>query len=181
MSNIRPMSAIQITVWAAVAILAFWVVGAYNRLIRLRSDLVARFGPVDEACRQQQALLGEQAELLSAALTSAGPRVEALRAACRQFDAARELARVRPGAPGAITSLRVATDILADARARLPVQSAAGVDLPALNVRLTGNDTALSFARGEFNEAVGRYNAAVRQFPTFLLAALFGFRPAATL
>ena len=99
-----------------------------------------------------------------------------MRAACRQADTAREHARARPGAASAVTSLRVAEDILADARARLPVQAIPGTDLPELNAQLAASDTALSFARAEFNAAVAAYNEAVRQFPTVLVARLFSFR-----
>jgi LemA protein len=117
--------------------------------------------------------------MLAAGLASAGPRLDALRAACRQADAAREHARARPGAASAVTSLRVADEILADARARLPVQAIPGLDLPGLNSELALVDTALSFARSEFNAAVAAYNDAVGQFPTVLLSRLFGFRAAA--
>ena len=173
------MTTTQGTVTAIGAVVVFWIVGAYNRLVRLRSDLVARFGTVDERYRQRHTLLEGQLDLLSTALTAAAPRLDALRAACRQADAAREHARARPGAANAVTSLRVAEDILADARSRLPVQAVAGADLPDLNARLATSDTALAFARAEFNGAVAAYNEAVSQFPTFLIARLFNFRAAA--
>lgn len=174
------MSTSEATLAGIVAIVVFWVVGAYNRMVRLRNDLVARFAAVDERYRQRHALLDSQVDLLSTALVAAAPRLEALRAACRQADAAREHARLRPGAASAVTSLRAADDILADARSRLPVQSVAGADLPELNQRLAVSDTALAFARGEFNAAVAAYNEAMRQFPTVLVAELFGFRAAAS-
>jgi LemA protein len=167
------------TVSAVGAVLVFWIVGAYNRLVRMRSDLVARFGAVDERYRHRHALLEQHLELLSNALAAATPRLEALRAACRQADAAREYARARPGVASAVTSLRVAEDILADARSRLPVQALPGADLPELNSRLAASDTALAFARAEFNAAVEAYNEGVRQFPTVLVARLFSFRTAA--
>jgi LemA protein len=173
------MTTTEATLTGIAAVVVFWLVGAYNRLVRLRSDLVARFGAVDERCRQRHALLEGQLELLSTALAAAAPRLDTLRAACRQADAAREHARTRPGAASAVTSLRVAEDILADARARLPVQSVVGTDLPELNARLATSDTALAFARSEFNAAVAAYNEAVRQFPTLLVARLFNFRSAA--
>ncbi len=173
------MTTTQGTVTAIGAVIAFWIVGAYNRLMRLRSDLVARFGAVDERYRQRHALLEGQLDLLSTVLAAAAPRLDALRAACRQADAAREHARARPGAANAVTSLRVAEDILADARSRLPVQTVAGTDLPDLNARLAASDTALAFARAEFNAAVAAYNEAMGQFPTFLVARLFSFRAAA--
>ena len=62
-------------------------------------------------------------------------------------------------AAGAVTSLRVAEEILADARARLPVQSVAGADLPGAQYqKLAAGDTTLAFARREFNAAVAAYN-----------------------
>ena len=56
------------------------------------------------------------------------------------------------------------------------MQSVAGADLPELNAQLATSDTALAFARAEFNAAVAAYNEAVRQFPTVLVARLFSFR-----
>ena len=169
----------QATLTAIAAILVFWMVGAYNRLVRMRNDVVARFGAVDERYRQRQALLERQLDLLSTALAAAAPGLEALRAACRQADAAREHARVRPSAAGAVTSLRVAEDIVAEARAQLPVPAPAGTDLPEINTQLATIDSALAFARAEFNATVAAYNESVRQFPTVLVARLFSFRAAA--
>jgi hypothetical protein len=42
-------------------------------------------------------------------------------------------------------------------------------------------DLALAAARRDFNDAVAAHNRAVAQFPTVLVAALFGFRPAGAL
>ena len=173
------MTTTQGTATAIGAVVVFWIVGAYNRLVRLRSDLAARFVAVVERYRQRHAALESQLDLLSTALAAAAPRLEALRAACHQADAAHERARARPGVASVVVSLRVAEDILADARARLPVASAAGTALPEVNARLAASDTALAFARSEFNAAVAAYNEAVRQFPTLLVARLFGFRTAA--
>jgi len=175
------MTTTQITAAGVAAVLVFWIVGAYNRLVSLRNALVTRFAAIDALCKQRRLLLDRQIELLASALASAGPRLDALSAASRQADAARDHARARRGAAGAVTSLRVAEEILADARARLPVQAVAGAQLPAVNAELASGDATLAFARREFNGSVEAYNAAVRQFPTVLVARLFGFRPGATL
>ena len=181
----RLMSNSEIAVWAGAAALLFWGVGAYNRLVRLRGDLAQRFGPVNEQFTQRHTLLLQQLDALAPVLASASaqaaPRLDALRAACQQAENACAHARSRPGAAGAITSLRLAEEILGEARARLPVPTTAGTALPELRVQLVAIDTTLSFARRQFNEAVEVYNHAIRQFPTRLLAGLFGFRAGGTL
>jgi LemA protein len=168
--------------WAAVvAALVFWGVGAYNRLVRLRAAIVRCFGPAHERFNERNALLQRLVTELAPALPNAGPRLESLSAACQQVHAACATAKARPGAVGAITSLRLADHILGEARAHLPVQSVAGVDIAALNAQLGNSDAALAFARQQFNDAVGEYNRAIKQFPTLLLVGMFGFRSAATL
>jgi len=175
------MGTSHIIAWVVGAALLFWVVGAYNRLVRLRGAIVQRFAPVDEQLRLRQGLLQQQLDALAPVLPNAGPRIDALRAACQQVETACAHARQHPGAVGAITSLRLADEILSDARARLPVKSAAGVDLTTLNAQIGVIDATLVFARRQFNDAVNEYNAATRQFPTGLLVGLFGFRGAGTL
>jgi LemA protein len=171
----------EIVCVVVAAALVFWAVGAYNRLVQLRGTLVRLFAPVDEQFVQRQALLMQLLDALGAVLQNAAPRLDALRAACLQTEAACAHAKQRPGAVGAITSLRLADDILTEARARLPVQSTPGSELAALNAQLGASDATLAFARRQFNAAVSEYNHAVKQFPTVLLVGLFGFRTAGTL
>ena len=175
------MTTPQIIGAALAAVLLFWIVGAYNRLVRLRGAIVRRFVPVDQQFRARHGLLLQLTDALAPVLANAAPRIEALRAACVQVETACAHAKLRPGATGAITSLRLADEILAEARARLPVQSAPGSELAGLNTQLQTSDATLAFARRQFNEAVADYNRAVKQFPTLLLVSLFGFRTAATL
>ena len=174
------MNTTEVVCAALVAVLLFWIVGAYNRLVRLRGAIVRQFVPVELHLTQREGLLMRQLDALAPALPNAVLRLDALRAACRQCHAASSHARVRPGAAGAIASLRLAEDIVGEARARLPVQAVAGLDLAALNAQLGAADTTLAFARHQFNHAVTEYNDAVRQFPTALIVGLFGFRVAGT-
>jgi LemA protein len=171
----------QIVAALIVAVLLFWIVGAYNRLVRLRGAIVRRFAPVDEQFRARHALLLQQLDALAPVLANAAPRIEALRAACLQLDAACARAKMRPGATGAVTSLRLADEILSESRAKLPVQSAPGSELATLHAQLIASDATLAFARRQFDDSVLEYNRAVKEFPTLLLVGLFGFRSAATL
>ena len=175
------MRAWEITAWVVAAVLVFWAVGAYNRLVGLRNAIVRSFAPVDEIFATRHALIEQQLDAVGSVLVHAAQRLEALRAATRQADAARAHAKAHPGAPGAIKSLRLADDILAEARARVPVPAAGHAELGDIGTRIAASDTALDFARRQFNAAVLDYNRAVGQIPTRLVAALFGFAPAGTL
>ena len=171
----------QIAGALCAAVLLFWAVGAYNRLVRLRGAIVRQFVPVEEQLRLRHGLLLEWVSMLEPALTNAGPRLDALRAACQQVATTCARAKLHPGSTGAIGNLRLADAILGEARARLPVPSAPGSELAELYAQLQACDVALSFARRQFNDAVDRYSHAVAQFPTLLLTGLFGFRSAAPL
>lgn len=171
------MSSQTLVAMIVAAVLLFWAVGAYNRLVNLRGELLRCFAPVDEQFRARHVLLlrwadappgdGEHDDALA--------RV-ALRAACTQAEAACSHARPRPADAQALTSLRLAEEILTQARTRL---STAGDE--TLAAALNDGDTTLAFARRQFNEAADNYNRAVSQFPTWVIAGLFGFRRAGTL
>jgi LemA protein len=176
------MNRSQIVVWAALAVLLFWAVGAYNRLVGLRSALVTSFAMVDAQFRHRHGLLLRLADVLEPLAGADTQPLEAFRAACAQAEAACSRARLRPVAIGLVTSLRMAEDILAEARRRLPAEPAAADDeLGALMSELVASDSTYAFARRQFNEHVDTYNRAVHQFPTWMLAGLFRFRTAGTL
>lgn len=172
------MSTASTTALIGSAVLLFWIVGAYNRIVRLRQELVRRFAPVDTQMKERHALLLRLTELLGTTLASAQPRLDALRAASLQGDAARDHARVRPSVGGTIKSLRLAEEIVVETRSRVPMQRLGGhSELADVTARLAVVDSDLGFARREFNEAVSHYNRAVGEFPTVVLSALMGFRP----
>jgi LemA protein len=184
------MSSLQITVVAIAAVLMFWAVGAYNRLMQLRNAIPRRFAPLADQLGVRHALLQRQADALVPVLPEQADLLAALRAACVQAQGATAHARNHPGAAGALNSLRLAEDILLETRARLPPVPAAlpeaahatePAELAELGALLAAADVALQFARGRFNDAVMEYNHAVQQFPTWMLSGLFGFRLAGEL
>jgi LemA protein len=171
----------QIVAWLIAAVVLFWLVGAYNRLVRLRQSILRRFGPLDEQLRARNSSLQRLADALAASDAAWQEVADALRAASAQADSACVHARAHPGAAGAITSLRMAEEILVDQRRRLPTDRWASPDLASLAAEVVACDTTVVFAQRQFNGVVHAYNAAVTQFPTWLVAGLFGFRAASTL
>ena len=172
------MSSQAIVLGVLAAVLLFWAVGAYNRMVSLRNTMLRRFAAVDEQFRSRHALLLQWAD------TQAGGEpalLDSLRAACHQAEAACTHARSRASNAGALTSLRLAEEILSQARARLPAPEGGDEAQAALVPALAERDTTLAFARRQFNEAVQQHNHAVGQFPTWVIAGMFGFRAASTL
>ncbi|MBF5007593.1 LemA family protein [Diaphorobacter caeni] len=180
----------------ALAVLVFWAVGAYNRLVRLRSAAIQAFGALDAELLRRTALLGEYDAVV------AGPRVpqdaqmhEALRASGTQYAASLAVMRSRPLDEQAGSALVAAGKVL-DAAWQALVQAsqaqsseagdgggAAGTgsattSLHSLIERSAHQRTQIDLATAQFNAAVDHYNKAVAQFPASMLAGVFGFKRA---
>jgi LemA protein len=183
----------SLVLWLAPALLLFWALGAYNRLVRLRARLGRAFAALDALLVQQ--LVWVQSSMppavrgtLAPATTPSKDRAQAawasLHAASEQFAVSLTLARQAPTDPAAIAELATAQDVLDVTWHRLWQQAAdlAGDPLPPLvaqeHSRLKNQADPLALA---FNLAVHNYNHAIGQFPALLLAQLFDFRSAGAL
>lgn len=180
------MSSAQIAAWAVAAILLFWAVGAYNRLVSLRNDISRAFVPVDAQIRERHRLIEQWVEALRPSLQDAKV-LDGVIAASGQLQAACDVVRSRPSAARPMASLRMAEETLDEARERvrseLPSrpEQLARLGVAELAEELASADNTLGFARRQFNEATQHYNEALDQFPTWVIAGLFGFRGAGTL
>jgi LemA protein len=175
----------SIVLWSVAAVLLFWSVGAYNRLMRLRAEANTAFGALETELSKQVALVREclpppeptQPAPLDGEPTSfwAG-----LHGAAAQFAASLAAARARPLEPEGIAALAAAQDVLTMAWERAERDDAhdlAGPRLPeTLTVRRAQMVIQVRAATDHFNQAVARYNAAIAQFPAVVLAWLFGFK-----
>ena len=195
--------------WIAFAVFLFWALGAYNRLMRLRSAVVQSFGSFDAHMVRLVALLGEfgaaQAVQRGSLLADAGAKeLAALQGAVTQFSASLAVARARPLQGDAVAALAAAREVLratwATALQKLladPAQptaltpavdadtvaapGAVPVGLSVWQVRWEEHAVQNEQAIRVFNEAVVQYNAAIAQFPASLLARVFGFKAARAL
>lgn len=176
----------SIVFWSLLAVLLFWVVGAYNRLVRLRADAKTAFGMLEAELTRQVDLVRDQLPppeaTQPASLDSEGGSFWAgLHGAAAQFAASLAAARVRPLEPAGIAALSAAQDVLAMAWARAERDDAHDLAGPRLPDTVTLRRAQLALqthaATQQFNQAVARYNDAIAQFPAVLLAWLFGFKP----
>ena len=181
------MSTPQIVAWILLAVLVFWAVGAYNRLVRLRNVIGNAFAQIDVQLKRRYDLIPNLVEVARKYVAHERETLEAVAAARNQAKAAADLARTRPAAAGAVTSLSMAEQVLGSALGKLMAVVEAYPELKAdqnlreLSEELTSTENKVAFSRQLFNDAAFDYNVAAQQFPTRLLAAVFGFREAAML
>src|SRR5687768_15588332 len=106
--------------WIAAALLLFWAVGAYNRLVRLRGDANAAFAALDaELTRQVQLvrqLLPDDGDHPASLFDGMeGSFWGGLQGAAAQLDASLTSTRYRPLEPERIAALAAAQSVLATA------------------------------------------------------------------
>jgi LemA protein len=172
--------------WSVAAVLLFWTVGAYNRLMRLRAEANSAFAAVEAELSRQVALVRDHLPAPEASqaapLEEGGSLWNALHAAATQLAATLSAARAKPLEPENIAALSSAQDVLRSAWERAERDDAhdlAGPRLPDTLLLRRGQALLQAHAATEaFNAAVTRYNESIAQFPAVLMAWLFGFKPA---
>lgn len=177
----------QIITLFVLAVLMFWAVGAYNRLVGLRNTIGGAWAQIEVQLRRREDLLPSIVAALRAPFAGDSNVLDAVLAASDQASAAASAVHPRPGEAGAVASLALAEQVLAGSVARLhalldryPAQAGDG-QLAAGLRELAAIEQRLDFARQLFDAAAHGYNLAVHQFPTRLLAPLFRFGPAGRL
>jgi len=175
----------SIVSWTIAAVLLFWAVGAYNRLMRLRAEAHTAFAGVEAEFAKQVELVSRY--LPGADLTQPAPLEQestfwaGLQGAARQFATSLAAVHNRPLDAGRMAALNAACDVLMmawETAQRDDAHDLAGPRLPD-TVLARRSQLALQThtAVEQFNTAVARYNEGIAQFPAMLLAWLFGFEP----
>ena len=169
------------------ALLVFWTVGAYNRLVRFKNIISNAFGQIDVQLKRRYDLIPNLVEAAKKYLQHEYATLEAVIAARNQARTASDAVRSRPGKADAVIALAAAEQALDGSLGRLFAVAEAYPDLKAdqtireLSEELTSTENKVGFARQAYNDAVLDFNNAQGQFPTLLIARIFGFVPSAML
>lgn len=172
---------------AAAALLFFWGVGAYNRLMSLRNAIGDAFVQLGLPLKERNEVCDRLLAAVAPRLPSEQATFDALASAQAESQAAIQAARAKPWAPDPAGSLAVASALHAAALTRLlslldhqaELRSETAIDGLVSELKLIERQRA--FARQVFNQAVAQYNEALHQFPTRVLANLYGFSEARSL
>jgi len=154
-----------------LVILAFWVMSAYNSLVRLRNRRQNAFADIDVQLRQRHDLVPQLVDTVKGY-------------ASHERELLTKITEARSAAINAktIDDKIVAEQQLSSALQGLKVQVEAYPDLKAnqnflqLQEELSDIENKLAAARRFFNGATTEYNNAVESFPGNLIAKNFGFK-----
>lgn len=165
--------------WIFCAVILFWGVGAYNRLVRLRAQAIAAFGPLQSQYGHYVLLVHGHFEALviDDRLTARAGLFNAV----LQFDTSLKAAAARPLDSLVMRALETAHEVLHGSWIRVcrEPQDLAGDPLPeALQKQWEDISLQAERDRDEFKRRVQDYNQSIEQFPANLLAWLFRFKPA---
>lgn len=191
--------------WGAVAVLLFWLIGAHNRLVRLRASALQSYAVLDTLLLRQLDFVQRSLSTPGADGVTAPAGEGPLQAAVSQTAAVLGATRLKPLDPGSVATLGTAVHVLLDAWQRLhpddlvsfdaegtlsrpasllgPGESGAVASPPphAAPMAWPEPSALVEITRAQFNAAVAQYNDAIRQFPALFVAWAFRFRPAAPL
>jgi LemA protein len=168
---------------AAGLLVFFWAVGAYNRLVRLKNAIANAFGQIDVQLKRRYDLIPNLVEVARKYLAHEAQTLEAVIAARNQAQSAEQAVAANPLHAGALGALAGAEQALGGALGRLFAVAEAYPELKAdqtlrdLSEELASTENRIGFARQAYNDHVLEFNDAAAQFPTLVVARLFGFVP----
>ena len=178
------MSIGLIVLLVIIAVLVFWLIGVYNRLVSLRNRFKNAFAQIDVQLKRRYDLIPNLVETAKGYLAHERQTLEAVITARNSAMSALSRASQAPGSAEAVKALGGAEAGLSSALGRLFALSESYPDLKAnqtmasLMEELTSTENKIGFTRQAFNDAVMVYNTAREQFPNSLVAGVGNFQPA---
>lgn len=173
------MLTIIITV-AIIAVIAFYVIGIYNRLVSLKNRFENAFAQIEVQLNRRHDLIPNLVETAKGYLSHERETLQSVIEARNTAAAGLKAAAANPGSAKAMADLGGAEGALTQAMGRLNVVMEAYPDLKAsqnmqqLSEELTSTENKVAFARQSFNDAVMHYNTYRQSFPPVAVAGMFG-------
>lgn len=181
------MSVTTLVILVIAALLVFYAIGIYNKLVTLRNRFKNAFAQIEVQLKRRYDLIPNLVETAKAYLSHERETLEAVVAARNTALAGLKAAAAQPGNPQAMAQLGQAEGALTSAMGRLNVTMEAYPDLKAsqnmqqLSEELTSTENKVAFSRQAFNDSVMAYNTYKQTFPPVVFANLFGHSADASL
>ena len=154
-----------------VVLLVIFVVAAYNRLVALRNRIDAAWSQIDVQLKRRYDLIPNLVETVKG---YAAHERETLEAVVRARQQAVDATGIENQAQAENMLTQALRQLFAVAEAYPDLK--ANQNFLALQEELTGTESRIAFSRQFYNEQVLAYDNAIEQFPTNILAGMFGFK-----
>ena len=154
----------------ALVVLALWAGGTYNRLVMLRNRIENAWAQVQVQLKRRWDLIPNVVATVKGYATHEAETLEAVIAARNAASNAvgvADVAQAENALTGALRQLFAVAEAYPDLKANQNFLS--------LQAELTETENKIAYARQFFNDTVMTFNTTLEQFPTVILAGLFGF------
>lgn len=176
------MGALGITglvILGVVVLMAFYGIGQYNGLVKLRNRFRNAFAQIDVQLKRRHDLIPNLVETAKAYLSHEKDTLEAVIKARNAAESARE--GLSPDNAAGMEKLMAAEGGLGSVMGRLFALSESYPDLKAnenmkqLSEELTSTENKVAYARQGYNDSVMVYNTKREVFPSNIIAGMFNF------
>lgn len=169
-----------------VVILVGWVVGIYNRLVRLRNEVKNAWSQIDVQLQRRYDLIPNLVETVKGYMTFEQSTLQkVVEARSRAVSAHDALAKSGgPSEGGSLKELVAAEASLKGALGNIFAlaenypQLRATENMQRLQEELTSTENKVAFSRQAYNDSVMVYNMTQQEFPTLIFAQMFGHKQA---
>ena len=165
-------------------IVALWVMGIYNGLIRKRNAKDNNYSQIGIQLTRKYDLIPNLVKLAKGYMKHERTTLEEVIQARNMAANANAAVSANPSDPQAMKQMVAAEGTLGGVMGRLFALSESYPDLKAnqnmmqLTEELTSTENKVTFARQAFNDSVMGYNNALQVFPANIVAGMFGFTEA---
>jgi len=162
-----------------VLVVAFWVIGIYNGLVKLRNLYRNAFAQIDVQLKRRYDLIPNLVETAKSFMKHEKETLEGVIEARNMASSARQSANTEDAS--SMGALMAAEGGLGGALGRLFALSEAYPDLKSnanmmqVSEELTSTENKIAFSRQAYNDAVTQYNTQTEVFPSSLIAGIFNF------
>ena len=159
-----------IIVLVVVVVLALFVAGTYNGLVKLRTGVEGAWAQIDVQLKRRYDLIPNLVETVKGYAAHERETLEAVISARNMAVAAKspgEQAAADNALTGTLKTLFAVSEAYPDLKANQ--------NFLALQEELTGTEGRIAYARQYYNDIVQRYNARILTFPPVIFARMFGF------
>ena len=159
-----------IIILAAIVVLALFVIGIYNALVRLRNQVDNAWSQIDVQLKRRHDLIPNLVETAKGYMKHERQTFEEITKARAQAMGAKgvAVAAKAEGALGeALSKFMLVVENYPDLKANQ--------NFLALQEELTGTENKISFSRQSYNDQVLFFNNKIQMFPSNIVAGMFAF------